>query len=392
MVFENEIPLPNKCYKSFFEKELVIRLHLNSMPAIENASRQTDVSANTEKKDPIVMSTPLTFAQFLETPETHSALIAVREVAKDLAHGRVNFRNPLLIHGPTGTGKTHLMTALTQEVSRACSEMFIAHVSANDFRAVDYEEPNNDANPSNLLATLLENDLVIIEDLQHLPVRTVTAFIQLLDSFKANNKQMLLTANAGPQQLQPLKGRFPARLLSRLSSGTAIRIDPLQAPGRKTLLKKTCAPLSLSEECLNWLAQHLTGGTRQLLAVHQQLQTLREQTQQPLTLDVIRNHYRPHTTETQITVERITEQVSQYYRVKLHDVKSAKRYRDLLLPRQVSMYLARELTPLSLQQIGTYFGGRDHTTVLHACRKVKQALLSDYTLSGTIQQLQADLL
>src|SRR5262249_27789262 len=111
----------------------------------------------------------------------------------------------------------------------------------------------------------------------------------------------------------------------------------------------------------------------------------------PLDVDTVAEHFRDQADAARPTVERIARRVGACFRVDVRQLQSRSRYRNVLLPRQVGMYLARQMTDLSLDQIGAYFGGRDHSTVLHACRKVEDALGRDAVLSGAVRQLQADL-
>jgi chromosomal replication initiator protein len=111
----------------------------------------------------------------------------------------------------------------------------------------------------------------------------------------------------------------------------------------------------------------------------------------PLSVAMVEEHFRTEADNHRPTVERIARRVCDYFQVEARQLQSRKRSHDALLPRQVGMYLARQLTPLSLQQIGAFFGGRDHSTVLHACRKVEEALAHDGRLCGAVRQLHADL-
>ena len=110
-----------------------------------------------------------------------------------------------------------------------------------------------------------------------------------------------------------------------------------------------------------------------------------------LTLDVVIAHFRPQLEAGRLNIDRICERVSDYFRLSPAELQSRRRFRGVMLPRQVSMYLARQLTGLSFESIGAFFGGRDHTTVLHACRKVEEALQSDAALSGALKHLHAQL-
>ena len=122
-----------------------------------------------------------------------------------------------------------------------------------------------------------------------------------------------------------------------------------------------------------------------------QLETLSRQRRKPLDLPAVIEHFRDQAAANEPTVERIALQVSGYFQLDPNLLQSRSRFRNILLPRQVSMYLARQLTPLSLEQIGAFFGGRDHTTVLHACRKVERVLAEDPVLSGAVRQVHARL-
>lgn len=149
--------------------------------------------------------------------------------------------------------------------------------------------------------------------------------------------------------------------------------------------------LAVSPEILAWLAEHLTGGGRQLEGAILQLETISKLRRQALDLKNVAAHFRPQVEAIRPTVERIAGHVGDYFQLEPKQLQSRRRYRSILLPRQVGMYLARQLTRLSLDQIGTYFGGRDHTTVLHACRKVTLILKEDAVLSGAVRQIHAAL-
>jgi chromosomal replication initiator protein len=172
-----------------------------------------------------------------------------------------------------------------------------------------------------------------------------------------------------------------------------VGLEPWQASSRHHFLRELARRRGLRgpEETVSWLAESLTAGGRQLEGALCQIDSLQRLLKKPLDADLLRKHFQGQDDAQRPTVERITEHVGGYFRVEPRQLKSARRSRDLLVPRQVSMYLARRLTALSLQQIGTFFGGRDHSTVLHACRKVELALASDAALSGAVRRIYAEL-
>jgi chromosomal replication initiator protein len=324
--------------------------------------------------------TPLTFARFVPSPENHSALLAAQDLAEALCSRQAHDDAPLLLlHGPAGTGKTHLASALVGQVTHGRPDLAVTYAQAGDLVDEGWE------------AEAQASDLLVVEDLQHLPSRSAEALVQLLDDHQAHGLPTVLTANVGPRQLGSRGRRFPARLSSRLAAGLVVRLEPLGPVGRRALLEVEARRqrLTIAPDVLDWLAAHLLGGGRYLLGAVTQLETLARLRRDPLDLAVVRAHF--HGLATTVTVEQIAQRVGGYFQVDPEQMLSRRRSSNILVPRQVGMYLARQLTALSLGQIGAYFGGRDHTTVLHACRKVEQALTSDADLSGAVRQLHADL-
>jgi chromosomal replication initiator protein len=347
--------------------------------------------------------TPLTFARFLPTPENRSALLATQEVAETVCRRRRPLSNPLFLHGPTGTGKTHLVSALAEQVTHRCPDLVVTVLAAGDLHAARQpalaspgpaaETRPEEAATEDVLGPARSADLLIVEDLQHLPSRAVEALVGLLDARQARGRQTVCTAGVGPQELDNRQKRFPGRLTSRLAAGLVVRLEPLQATGRLALLQDQAARrrLAVGPDVLAWLAEHLTGGARQLLGALTQLETLARLGPSPLDVEAVAVHFRAQALASAVSVEQIARRVGGYFQVEPEQLQSRCRYRSVLLPRQVGMYLARQLTTLSLEQIGAYFGGRDHSTVLHACRKVERALTSNAVLSGAVRQLHADL-
>jgi chromosomal replication initiator protein len=324
--------------------------------------------------------TPLTFARFVSSPENHSALLAAQNLAEAFCSRQAHDDVPLLLlHGPAGTGKTHLASAVVGQVTQGRPDLVVTYTQAGDLVDEGWE------------AEARDSDLLVVEDLQHLPGRSPEALVQVLDHRQAHGLPTVLTANAGPRQLSGRRGSFPARLTSRLAAGLVVRLEPLGPAGRRALLHDEAGRrrLTLAPNVLDWLASHLAGGVRQLLGALTQLETLARLRRDPLDVAAVEAHF--DGLAGQVTVEQIARRVGGYFQVDPEQMQSRRRNPNILVPRQVGMYLARQLTTLSLGQIGAYFGGRDHTTVLHACRKVEQALTSDADLSGAVRQLHADL-
>jgi chromosomal replication initiator protein len=195
------------------------------------------------------------------------------------------------------------------------------------------------------------------------------------------------TALTGPAQLTHL----PGRLTSRLVQGLVVGLELLSPASRRTCLHQHAVVPNASAEILDWLAEHTPGSVRQLEGALVRLHTLTAALGRPPRLDEVKEAFQQDSDLHTATVERIAQRVCRYFQLAPAQIRSRRRSREVMLPRQVGMYLTRQLTSLSLEQIGAYFGGRDHSTVLHACRKVEQALTSDAHLCGAVRELQADL-
>ncbi len=326
-----------------------------------------------------------TFASWVPLAENEAARLAVERVA-DCVCGRGPRRtiNPLFLYGPAGTGKSHLVSALLSDVTGRAPDLQVARLAAGDVESL----LRSDADREDLKAAR-QADLLVVEDVQHLPARVEETFVHLMDRGLSRGQQLVFTALGGPAQLAHL----PARVASRLGSGLVVGLGPLSPHSRRTFLQDRLhrRGLKVGPDAIDWLADHVPGSVRQLEGAVARLASLTPLPGQPLGVERIAEHFDVEASAGRPTVERIAQRVGRYFQVEPRQLQARSRSRGVLLPRQVGMYLARQLTELSLQQIGSYFGGRDHSTVLHACRKVEQALASDIRLSGAVRQLHADL-
>jgi chromosomal replication initiator protein len=327
-----------------------------------------------------------TFARWVTTPENRSARLAVGRVADSICSGRQRCEaNPLFLHGPAGTGKTHLVSALAHELAHRCRSLTTGFVPAHDIPVTAGSHGEN--LPERLSAWLC--DLVIVEDIQHLPATASERLIQLFNDREARQQQMVFTSLVGPAELTHL----PARLTSRLGSGLTVGLAPLAAASRLAFLQDRIErrQLAVGPDVLAWLAEHLSGSTRHLEGAIARLDTLVRTHNRLPDLAALAVHFSQEAEASRPTVERIAARVSSYYQLDPRSLRSRRRSRNALLPRQIGMYLTRLLTPLSLTQIGAFFGDRDHSTVLHACRKVGRILARDVALSAAVRQLRAEL-
>jgi chromosomal replication initiator protein len=335
------------------------------------------------------MAAPVRWSDFLVLPENRSAVRAARAVARGLLAGRRVAFPILVLHGPPGTGKTHLTSTLLRHLGNAPDVLTartvavgdLARAAASDDEAVGFADRD-----------LLACDLLVLEDVQHLPAREADAVCDLLDRRAARRKAVVATASAGPAALDHL----PRRLTSRLASGLVVQLEPLSPTSRRVLLAEAARlrRLRLTPDALDWLAGHGTGGgVRPLLGLLGNLAHAAPSYPGPLDRtaceEILSGTGQP--TSAGRDVSGIVRRVAAAFGVGEKELLGASRLRRVLVPRQVAMYLARELCGLSLPRLGAAFGGRDHTTVLHACRKVEADLAADDRLAGVVRQLRAEL-
>jgi chromosomal replication initiator protein len=283
-----------------------------------------------------------------------------------------------------------LVGALLDEATRQLPQLVATVLPAKELVRLGSADKESEEQ----LSAAKESNLFVVEDLQYLSAKRCDdsasqLLVQIFDYLYARHRQLVFTAAVGPRGL----GGHRARLVSRLGCGLVVGLRPLQMTGRLLLLqdKAQRRQLAISREVLAWLAEHLSGG-RQLEGALSQLEALIRLHDRSLDLRTVANHFRELVQANRLTVQRISQQVGSYFRIDPRHLQSKHRYRNVLVPRQIGMYLARQLTDLSLEEIGSHFGGRDHSTVLHACRKIHEALGDNMAISGAVQQLQVELM
>jgi chromosomal replication initiator protein len=322
--------------------------------------------------------------RFVALPENRSALRAIRRFARfeGLPHPRRVSLPSLYLHGSPGTGKSHLVRALLQRIIRRNPDRMARVISARDLARLLTELPSAGPAPA---CEFRDCDLLVVEDVQHLPVSGGNALSRLLDERTALRRASVITGVCGPAGLTNLS----LRLTSRLAAGLVIGLDSLSPSSRRRLASAFCdrRGLYVTGEVLDWLARSPTGGARPILGDIIRLQRLSRIHAPPLDLATVTAELSDDPGSP--LIECLAQQVADHYGLTRKQLRGRDRRRCLLWPRQVAMYLARKLTTLSLAQIGACFGGYDHSTVLHACRKVKDRLRVDVGLPNELAELAA---
>ncbi|PZO77226.1 MAG: chromosomal replication initiator protein DnaA [Mesorhizobium amorphae] len=342
-----------------------------------------------------VLGSPLdgryTFGSFVEGPSNRVAFAAARAVA-ERAPNAVRF-NPLFIHASVGLGKTHLLQAIAAHALSEDPRARVVYLTAEYFMW-RFATAIRDNNALSLKEQLRDIDLLIIDDMQFLQGKSIqNEFCHLINMLLDSAKQVVVAADRPPAELESLEPRIRSRLnggvaLEMSAPDYAMRLQMLQA--RLATAKVTDPSLDVSEDVLAHVARTVTGSGRELEGAFNQI-LFRRTFEPQITvdrIDEILGHIYRSGEPKRIRIEDIQRVVARHYNVSKTELLSNRRTRTVVKPRQVAMYLAKVMTPRSLPEIGRRFGGRDHTTVLHAVRKIEDLAGTDGTLAQEIELLR----
>ncbi len=349
------------------------------------ASRQAAASASPA---PAIKATN-TFENFIVGPENEMAHGASLAVAKEPGH----YYNPLFIHGPTGLGKTHLMHAIAHSVYAANPQARIAYISSETFTN-DFIQALQAGNVAAFRRRYRELDLLLIDDIHFLAGKESTQdeFFHTFNELHNNHKQVVLTSDRPASEIAKLQ----ERLVSRFQWGM---VASIQAPGLETriaILRKKAAArgLDLQPEIAEFIASRIARNVRNLEGAVTRIVGLTGMTRKPLELAQVEKLLHDILVEEAshtLTAEVIQRKVAEHYRIQMSDMTSKRRMQNIAFPRQVAMYLATQLTGMSLVSIGQAFGGRDHGTVIHARKTVVNQMEVDANVRRTVEYLRAQL-
>ena len=332
----------------------------------------------------------LTFDTFVVGKPNELAHAAARRVAEG---GPVSF-NPLFLYGGVGLGKTHLMHAIAHELQANRPELRVVYLSAEQFM-YRFVQSLRDKSTMDFKEIFRSVDVLMVDDLQFIAGKDSTQeeFFHTFNALVDQGRQIVLSADRAPSEIKDLEDRIK----SRLQSGLVVDLHPTDYELRLGILQQKAdyyrgqyRGLVIAPGVLEFLAHRITTNVRVLEGALTRLFAFASLVGREITLDLTQDCLSDilRANDRRLTIEEIQRKVAEHYNIRLADMIGPKRVRNIARPRQVAMYLSKQLTLRSLPEIGRRFGGRDHTTIMHGVRRIEELMATDSQLSDDLQLLK----
>ncbi len=341
--------------------------------------------AGTRKRQHPQLNGEYTFERFIIGESNSFAANAALAIAKNPGTGY----NPCLVYGGVGLGKTHLAQAIGNSVFREFPDLKVAYVTAETFAnefilSIQKKTGHQFKNRYRSVDVLLIDDIHFLEGKEGTQEELFHTFNALYDA----NKQMVFTSDRPVSEIRSLSDR----LRSRFERGLNVDLQPPNYETRIAILKKKIEEkkVKIPDEVVDLICRNVSTNVRDLEKALTKLIAYAELVNRHITLDIARQQLKDFFTQPgqkNITIEHIQKVVSDYFGLSYKDLRGKRRTKAVAFPRQVAMYISRELTEYSTTEVGAEFGGRDHTTVMHACQKIEDRMKLDPNLEPTLQQL-----
>ena len=329
-----------------------------------------------------------TFDNFVIGPSNRFACAASLAVAEAPAKAY----NPLFIYGQVGLGKTHLIQSITHKIQELNPHLSICYMSSEKFTN-ELIDAIRHKSTSAFRKKYRNIDVLLIDDIQFIAGKESTQeeFFHTFNNLHDNRKQIIITSDRPPNEIAKLE----ERLRSRFAWGLITDIQPPDFETRVAILKKKMESESMNipDEVVLFIAEQIKTNIRELEGALIRVAAYSILEDNPITLDMAKIILKDMVKESAktISVEMVQKTVAEFYNLTVADLQGKKRLKNIVMARQVAMYLSRQLTHMSLPEVGSAFGGKDHTTVLHSCKKIESGLLEDISLKNTINELSTKL-
>ncbi len=349
-----------------------------------NLKKKTKKAEPFLKDNKLVLTPKYTFDSFVVGNGNRFAHAACLAVAQSPSKSY----NPLFVYGGVGLGKTHLIQAIGRYITRQNSKIKVLYISSEKFT----NEMINSIRDDRTVAfrdKYRSVDVLLIDDIQFLAgkERTQEEFFHTFNTLYDSNKQIVITSDRPPKDIPTLENR----LISRFEWGLITDIQPPDLETRIAILRKKAQAenLSVPTEVIDFIAEKIPSNIRQLEGALTKLVAFSSFTKKELSVSLAQDILKDiiPLENKKISIGQIQKAVTDYYTIKVNSLLSKKRTKDIVLARQVAIYLSRELTDLSLTSIGEAFGRRDHTTIIHSYTKIKNKIEKDKSFKGIIKNL-----
>lgn len=296
--------------------------------------------------------------------------------------------NPLFIYGSSGVGKTHLINAIGVKIKELHPELRVLYVSAHLFQ-VQYTDSILQKNFNDFMRFYQSIDVLIIDDIQEFAglQKTQNAFFHIFNHLHLNGKQLIMTSDRSPAQLQGME----ERLLTRFKWGMTAEIEKPDFELRKNILRNKVRKdgLLFPEEVISYIAEHVNASIRDLEGIIVSIMAHSTITNADIDINLAKRILGDFSDyeKSEITIDDIIKKVADYYGIEISAINTRSRKREVVLVRQVSMFLARKHLDMSIAKIGKYIGDRDHATVLHACKTIENLADTDKQFRGELEEI-----
>lgn len=332
------------------------------------------------------LNSRFTFDNFVIGPANRFACAASLAVAESPAKAY----NPLFIYGQVGLGKTHLIQAITHKLTQINPKLTHCYMSSERFTN-ELIDAIRHRSTAQFRSKYREIDVLLIDDIQFIAGKESTQeeFFHTFNNLHNNHKQIIITSDRPPKEIANLE----ERLSSRFAWGLIADIQPPDFETRVAILRKKVEnePVEVPDDVIYFIAEQIQTNIRELEGALIRVIAYSSFDEQPVTLETTKNILKDMVKETMktISVEMVQKSVSEFFGVSLSELRSKKRHKNIVLPRQIAMYLSRQLTNMSFPEIGNAFGGKDHTTVLHSCKKIEREIGDnrEKSLKNTLREL-----
>ncbi|WP_409173683.1 chromosomal replication initiator protein DnaA [Enterococcus mundtii] len=401
------VTVPSKIHKEYWEKNLATKIvevgyMLTGKEIIprfvtgEEEEQEEVEEIKTMKVPPItpikkaMLNPKYTFDTFVIGKGNQMAHAAALVVAEDPG----SIYNPLFFYGGVGLGKTHLMHAIGHQMLLSQPNAKVKYVSSETF-ANDFINSIQNKTAEEFRQEYRNVDLLLVDDIQFFAEKEATQeeFFHTFNALYNEGKQIVLTSDRLPNEIPKLQ----ERLVSRFAWGLSVDITPPDLETRTAILRKKAAAerLEIPDDTLSYIAGQIDSNIRELEGALVRVQAFATMNSEDISTSLAADALKTLKSgkgHPQLSILQIQEEVAKYYHIQLKDLKGKKRVKSIVVPRQIAMYLARELTDSSLPKIGAEFGGKDHTTVIHAHEKIQQLIDSSVSMQNEVSEIKNFLL